>query len=459
MSTNPDNGFAEAVANMSMEKSPFFHEYVFYMHLIAQCRIKYDPGMQAAAGVSFNKDHYVLHLNPNDMHGKDKEGKEVTVLGFNMGMPLEHRIGILKHEMLHIALAHVDRFKMHIDPDALKEGHMDKKSMQLFMKFNIAADCALDQEINRDHLPEYAIYPDNFPNPKAKSHPRESTEFYYELLDDDTMDDMMESGAQGVGMPGEGEGGEGDEEGEGGSPGQGTTVGIDDHSTWLESSGEASFQSEITKRMVERAGSETTKSKGTLPSSYSDMIENLTIRREVNWKQMLRRIVGNKKANQRRTLMRKDRRMPNANWIKGRVKDRIFELGVISDVSGSVSDSALYDLWGEVISICDTFKTPVKIVQVDTQPTEPEELSRTTKKIERKACGGTYLSPAIEMFKTKGIKYDALVVTTDGYLFGDDIEPFAALKKPIIWLIEENGQVMPEMNSGQMRAIKLTKEK
>lgn len=447
--------FNEAVANMSMEKSPFFYEYVFYMHLIAQCKIVFDDKMKAAAGVSFKKDHYVLALNPLDMKGKDKNGNEVVIQGFNMGMPLEQRIGILKHEMLHIALGHIGRFKLHVDPDALKDGHFDKDAWKQFMKFNIAADCALDQEIKREHLPSYAIYPDNFPNPKADKHWKESTEFYYELLDDKTMEEIMKNMQQ-PGQGGSGEG-QGEEDGEGGNgTGQGNSFGVDDHSTWLDSEGDNVFQDEITKRMVERAGSETTKSKGSLPSSYSQMIDNLTVRREVNWKQMLRRIVGNKKANQRKTLLRKDRRLPHANWIKGRVKDRIFELGVVSDVSGSVSDSSLYELWGEIISICDTFKVPVQMVQVDTQPTEPMELTRQCKKLERKACGGTYLSPALDKFKEKGIKYDALVVTTDGYLFGDDIEPFQALKVPVIWLIEEGGNVMNEMNTGQMRAIRLT---
>lgn len=449
MSTKQDiTAFESAIANMSMEKSPFFQDYVFYMHLVSQCHININKELQAAAGVSFKRDHYILHLNPNNITSKDKYGKETTILGFNMEMPIEQRIGVLKHEMLHIALNHVGRFKLHVDPEELKEGHYDQKAMKQFMKFNIAADCALDQEINRKHLPSYAIYPDNFPNKKADKHWKESTEFYYELLDDESIEKIMgNSNVSGVAVPGSGE-----------ASGK-ATVGVDDHSTWLESEGDSFLQSEITKRMVERAGAETMKTRGNLPSNYSQIIENLTIRREVCWKQILRRIVGNKKANQRKTLMRKDRRMPNANWIKGKIKARTFTLGVISDVSASVSDEALYELWGEIISICDTFKTSVKMVQVDSQPSEPEELTKASRKIERKHCGGTFLSPAIKMFKDKGITADAYVVTTDGFLHESDLDPFVALKKPVIWLIEEKGKVMDLMNTGQMRAIKLSKNK
>ena len=59
------------------------------------------------------------------------------------------------------------------------------------------------------------------------------------------------------------------------------------------------------------------------------------------------------------------------------------------------------------------------------------------------------------MLKEHKIKYDALVITTDGYLFGNDIGPFKELNIPVIWLIEKKGQIMGKMNSGKMQAIKL----
>jgi predicted metal-dependent peptidase len=128
---------------------------------------------------------------------------------------------------------------------------------------------------------------------------------------------------------------------------------------------------------------------------------------------------------------------------------------VVSDVSGSVCNEALHSLWGEIINICKVYNTPVTMVQVDTQPSKPQELSKGVKTVERKACGGTYLSPAIEKFKEYKVNYDALVITTDGYLFDEDITPFQELNIPIVWLIEPNGQLMSQMNNGKMKGIKL----
>ena len=333
--------------------------------------------------------------------------------------PLEQRLGTLKHEMLHIAFGHLFRF--------------DKEDTN-FSNFNLAADCALNQEINREHIPN-GYFPDNFPNKEADEHWGQTTEFYYNLLDNTKNDDDDSSGnGQGQDSLAEGKG----------NPAESKLVG--DHGKWKETEGDEYVQQEITKNMLEKAADNTTKSRGNLPANYAEMLDNITRRREVDWKKVVRNIVGNKKANVRKTLMRKDRRMPGANWIKGRTKDRIFELAVISDVSGSVSDEALTILWGEIVNICHMFNTPVKVVQVDTEPKAPEELTKTTKAIKRKARGGTYLSPAIKTLEEHKVTYNALVITTDGELCTSDVEPFSRLRVPVIWLIEHTGRVMPSMN-------------
>jgi predicted metal-dependent peptidase len=425
--------FGEAVANMAMSTSPFYNDYVFYMHLLSQCRVVFDEKLPAPAGVSFSTAYYTLWINPlkSILLGVDKEGKEVYTQGFTEEMPLAHRIGVIKHEMLHIAFGHL-----------IRVGDKD------FRGYNYASDCALNQEIKRDHLPKGAIYPDNYPVKKnTKVLENESAEYYYDLLE---KSDKASKNGKGEG---DGSGGEGNGEGE--DTGSDPTGG---HGKWKESEGDPDLQQEITKNMVERSANQTQQGRGNLPSNYSTMIDNLIIKREVDWKKVLRSIVGNKKANIRKTLLRRDRRQPNASWIKGKTKDRIFSLGAISDVSGSVSDVPLMKLWSEVISLCKTFDTDVYMVQVDTQPTEPEKLTKNTRKLERKRCGGTILYPAIEQFSKSGIHYDALLVTTDGYLDSEDVAYFARLKVPVVWLIEPDGQVMQEMNSGRMRAIQLKKD-
>lgn len=387
--------FEETVANL-FSNIKYASSYLFYGHLIGQCRIIFDEAMEAPAGVNFELDHYNLFIGPS----------------FN-DFTLEQRMGILKHEMLHIL-----------------NGHMKRKGDRDHQGFNYATDCAINQHIDRRHLPDGCIYPDNFPS-KHKIPDGQTAEQYYELLDREYKDGSQSQ------------------------PGQGKGKVLDDHDKWGESTGDGELQDDITKGMLERAVANTQKSRGDIPSSFSDWLSLFSHKRELDWKKLLQHIVGNKRVGIRKVITRPDRRLPNFEWIKGRTKDRKFDLLVISDVSGSVSDKGLLSLWGEVRHICDITKSAVNLIQVDSRPCKPEELTKHTKSIERKACGGTILHPALKMASDHKIHYDALVITTDGYLDHSDIAKFAKLKVPTIWLIEPDGHIMDEMTHHGMRAFKL----
>ena len=414
--TNPRYSFEEAIANM-FSNPKYASTYLFYAHVLGQCSVIFKDDLPAAAGVRFQTDHYVLCINPEGPINPETNKREG---GFN-DTPLEHRLGILKHEMLHIL-----------------NGHIARKEDRDHNTFNYATDCAINQLITRSHLPDYVIYPDNLLG--GKPCPENLTaEQYYELISKELGDKDNQP------------------EGGPGKPGSGTPQGrlVDDHDIWNESTGDSELQDDITKNMIEKSVTATQKSRGNIPSEMASWLDMFTHKREVDWRQVLRGIVGNKRVGSRKTLMRRDRRLPNFEWIKGSTKDRLFSLLVISDVSGSVSDSALLDLWGEVRFICDITQSAVDLIQVDTNPSIPEQLAKNTKIIQRKACGGTNLHPALDMAKKHKLDFNALVVTTDGYLSSFDVEKFATLRVPVIWLIENQGQIMPEMLENGMRAFML----
>ena len=425
----PDrSGFDEAVANL-FSNPKYAPNYLFYGHMVGQCRVVFDTTMKAPAGVNFMHDHFNLYINPNDTwveadpaklaSAKHKpqtrqtpEGKtEICLKGFN-SYTLEQRLGILKHEMLHILYNHMRR-----------KGDRDHQG------FNIASDCAINQLIERSHIPAEGIFIDQFPSSTGKVPANLTAEQYYELIDKNYDPDQ---------------------------PGSGSGQCIDDHDKWDESQGDGDLSEDIAKGMADRAVSQTQKSRGNVPSELSEWLSLLSRKREVTWQQLLRHITGNKRVGIRKTILRPDRRLPNSEWIKGRTKDRRYSVLIISDVSGSVSDKGLLSLWSEVRNICELTQSSINLIQVDTQPSKPEKLTKNTKTIQRKACGGTYLSPALEMARKHKLDFQAIVVTTDAYLDKSDVLEFKKLGKPVIWLIEKEGaEPMPEMLENNMRAFKL----
>jgi predicted metal-dependent peptidase len=396
----------ETVNAMSVMASPYSRDYVFYMHMLSQCSVFFTDEVPTAA-VTFKRDHYELLLNPEFMEP----------------LPIEQRLGVIKHEQLHILNGHLT-FQLDLE-----------RNMQ---SWNYATDCAINQMITGDHLPQGCILPASFPS-KKKCPDNLSAVQYYDFLEDNKDESKMPQS------------GEGDREGGDGAPT------MDDHSTWQDSEGDPQIAKDLAKSMAEKSADATQKSSspGTIPSEYSDWINLLSTKREVDWKKVLRNIVGNKKANRRKTILRRDRRSPHFEHIKGKTKDRVFELLVVCDVSGSVSDSDLQQTLPEICSISKLTNTPTSLIQVDTQPCEPEKIKAQITRFERKASGGTQLAPALTKADECGLKYDALVVITDGYLFNDDINPFRETGKKVIWLITPDGQIMDEMNEGKMMAIRL----
>jgi len=374
-------------------------DYLFYAHMLGQCSIKIRENMGGPAGVKFSNDHYDLFIDPEYFDEYDLVG----------------RLAILKHEMLHILGDHIHRVQ-------------DRN----FTLFNIATDCAINQLINSDHLPKDGIIPQTLEEKYELKLKRfmEGEYYYDELLKEQEEQDQDFS------------------ESNNGNP-------MDSHETWQESEGDPDLQQDVTKKMIERSQAETIKGNGKVPSNCAEWLKLHSRKSEVNWKKELRMIVSNKKTSKRPTIMRKDRRMPHRTELRGKTRDRTFDLLVIADVSGSMSDEAVISTLQEVRQICDVCNTNVNLIQIDTVAYEPEVLTKKTNVLTRKGQGGTKLSPALEKAKEHNISYDAVVVLTDGGLWGDDISQFVSLNKKVIWLIEPTGYILEEMNSGKMKAIKL----
>lgn len=474
MKLRQDRGKLDDTLSAMFSNPLYSHDYLYYAHMIGMCRIIIDDNMKATAGVNFMHDHYNLYIKPNSewvpfdaikdnidpasmadaLKNTQKQNGILmyqSVIGFD-DLSLLERLAVLKHEMLHILYHHIQR-----------QGDRDHKL------WNYATDCALNQHIKKEHLPEWVILPkkmEKLTNCAVKEN--ESSEFYYDLF----KEEMKNQNKNGQGKS-QGESSESNESGDGDPsdrwknfdpnqmfPGEPQ---LDDHDVWSNSEGDKTIQKDLTSKMIEKARDETIRQAhggpGAVPQQISDWLKLMSTKSEVNWKKVLRGIVGNKRVGRRSTIMRQDRRFPKREDLRGKTRDRMFNLLVVADVSGSMSDKALLETLSEVRNICDLTKTDVDLIQIDTQAYPPEKLTKKSKLIERKGNGGTYLNRALEMADKHNIDYQAIVVLTDGGLFGDDVPYFERTGKKVIWLIESTGQILDSMNTSRMRAFKLKASK
>lgn len=383
----------------------YSHTYLFYAHIISQCHIKIDKTLPAPAGVLFNIDHYVLYINPNffDL--------------FN----LPGRLAILKHETLHILYNHVGRQGNKIHED-----------------WNEATDCAINQHINIDHLPEVGILPHKLEKKYGAKFPiNKASETYYDIIKENKKNTNNQSPKSG--------------QGEGGTP-------MDSHSLWEKSSVTNEIQSEVTKKMMETARETTSRKNGEIPAEYGDWLEIFSSKSEVSWETVLKRVTGRKKIGKRKTIKKPHRRFPNRKDLRGTQKNKTFNLLIVADVSGSMSDVAILKTLAEVKHICKMTNTSIDLVQIDTVPHTPEKLTKNTKVIKRKGNGGTILFSAVQKARDYNIDVDAVVVLTDGYVSSTDVDNFGSLGVKVIWLVEPSGTIPDRLPTKNMPAFKLEKK-
>tara|TARA_Y100000361_G_scaffold152957_1_gene173601 strand:+ start:1218 stop:2378 length:1161 start_codon:yes stop_codon:yes gene_type:complete len=361
---------ADMVARAS--KTLMFSEPFYGLFLVGLNK-KYRKDLPTA-GVSKNGIGIQLAINPE----------------FFEGLPEKHRIGLLKHELLHVSFGHLvmrDKFKC---PKL----------------FNIAADLEINQYINSDYLPEGGITMEMFADLNLNS--RAGTTYYYEKLEEAQQEGNCPNLENILNQM------------DGNS--------IYDHQTWdefeeLSEADKKLIQKQIEHQLKETADA-TEKRQGHIPGELAELIQRLRVVEPpaFPWKQYLRRFVGNSSISYTKKLRRKYNKRYTANpGLKIKFKNHIC-VGV--DTSGSVSNSELKEFMNE---LCHMHKTghQITVVQCDTQ-INSIEIFNPKKDWEIKGRGGTDFQPVIDHYNEKK-EYTALIYLTDGEAYTPDNCPKNAL--------------------------------
>ena len=360
-------------------KTLMFKEPYYGLFLIGLNKIYSDK--LPTAGVSKNGIGVQLTMNPE----------------FMLGLNELQRMGLIKHELLHISFGHLilrDRFKC---PKL----------------FNIAADLEINQYIDDDMLPEGGVTLEMFEDLNLDR--RAGTTYYYEKLEEAQC--------------------------EGNCPAlenilnQMTGNSIYDHPTWdefddLSEADKKLVQKQIEHQMKETA-EQTEKRCGNIPGELSEVIRRLLYVEppSFNWKQYLRRFVGNSSISYTKKLRRKyNKRYTGNPGLKIKFKNHIL-VGV--DTSGSVSNSELKEFMNELNHMHKTGHQ-ITVAQCDTN-IGSIEVFNPKKDWDITGRGGTDFQPVIDHYNEKKGAYTALIYLTDGEAHTPDDCP-----KNTLWVHSSN---------------------
>lgn len=344
----------------------------FYGLLLIALNKKWNDKLVPTAGVCLRKINYELMINPDFWESLE---------------PIQ-KVGILKHELLHIAFFHLVNYDKYKHKDIL----------------NMAMDIEINQYIDRSWLPEKGCFLENFEHLNLE--PKKGTVYYYEKLmeakeaQDQIMQmimDALAAGEDSVELP------------------NGDTVKIQKHN-WeevaqMDEATQKLIESQ-TKHIVLQVAEQVEKSKGTIPGEFAELIKKL---QEVepakfDWKGYMRRFAGKSvKTYTKKSRRKYNKRLPDFPGLK--IKKQKHILAAI-DTSGSVSTKELKEFLNELYHLKKT-GSDVTLIQCDTAishvgPFDPKQ------DLHIHGRGGTSFQPVIDYYNEHMNEFSCMFYFTDG---------------------------------------------
>jgi predicted metal-dependent peptidase len=185
---------------------------------------------------------------------------------------------------------------------------------------------------------------------------------------------------------------------------------------------------------------------GKMGGTGSRDLEEL-LKPQVDWREVLREFISTTCAgNDYSTWARPNRRlMSQGVYMPSGISQRVGELVVAIDTSGSISNSTLTAFLSEVKSICDTvYPEQVRLLYwghevVGDESYKTDELDGLITSTKPMGGGGTDVNCVTQYMTAEGINPQACIVLTDGYLCGN----WGEWSCPVLWTVIDNKSAVP----------------
>ena len=389
---------AQSLSKISKElmlKEPY---YGFFLIMLNKVWRKDLP----TAGVSKQNINYQLAINEE----------------FWMGLSDMHKMGLLKHELLHIAFGHLTSFS----------SFSNKKLA------NVAMDMEINQYIEDSWLPEGGIKLEDYADLKLDK--KAGCRYYYDQLlrlqdekdkngttGNTPMDNLLDNIASGD---------------------------VPDHSTWEEFEDMTDAEKKLIEKQVQKilqdAKEQTVKKRGTVPGEIEGLIviEEIT-KAKFDWRGYIRRFTGvSTKVFTKKIRRKENRRYEDNPGLKIKMRQHML---LAIDTSGSVSDTELAEFMNEIHHIYKA-GVDITIVQCDTSIKSIEPY-RGKNEINVLGRGGTEFDPVLDYYNANLKKYTSLVYFTDGECY-TSVKP----KSKVLWVLSERSSMNGDL-PGQVIKLEL----
>jgi predicted metal-dependent peptidase len=404
----------------------FVLKYNYWGYLFSRIRRQADSNLPSIMGVGPEPDGTIcLYYNPVLVDGTD----DVNVTK------------VIEHEGMHLLDKHI--------PRSIKIMSNETNPQIKNIKFNIwnqAADCGVNQQakFKNDFIINGKKWPICLPETMNLPENKISEWYYLELLKHINIVKITSGGKNG--------------NGKGGGDGKNPIPGIGDHGKWKSNlKGVADLDAlarkveQHVRRLVKDSVKTFNKDRGRLPAHIAELIDKNLAPPKAPYYQIIRKLVRGSRLskfkrsptriNRKRTyaFYLKDLDLPQMSPFPGKQRDFTFDIVILLDTSGSMSDNDVKEGLSGVKNILEKDRhCYTTILEVD-DGVEKEYVCKRVHDIQFtiKGRGGTTLGPGLE--RARELRCDVCLVFTDGFTENINMIPRKKLPKKIIWVIGKNG--------------------
>jgi predicted metal-dependent peptidase len=399
----------------------FVLKYNYWGYLFSRIRRKAKKGFGSIMAVSPETDGTISLIYDADLVSKTEDSQILK---------------IIEHEGMHLLNKHIPRLLRIISNEVI-----DSRKIAKMKIFNIAADCSVNVQANiRDPIiidskPWPPMLPEMFDLPEGKI----TEDYYLELLErSDKMKEEIKKMLEEYGL----------------------NEAFSNHKEWIEGmEGVADLNSLSRKvdqhlqNIIKESVKGFNKDRSSLPAHISQLIEDALAPPKAPYYQIIRKLIRgsrftkfkrsptriNRKRTYTFTLTGDDKCIPEISPFPGKARDTTFDIVVLIDTSGSMSDKDVLEGLSGVKNIIENDRhCYTTILEVDAAVEREYRVKKIRDiQFDIKGRGGTTLRPGLERARQLGC--DVCLAFTDGYTENINDIDRKLLPKKLIWVITQGG--------------------
>ena len=383
----------------------FVLKYNYWGYLFSRIRRRPATGFGSIMGVRAENDGTLsLLYEPTLMAGTDDS----------------NLVKVIEHEGMHLLNKHIPRLIRILS----NETDMSRKGLKIKV-WNVASDCAANQQMKLFDpvIIDGKPWPPQLPE-AWDMEPDQMTETYFYWLLKNKVQEVN------VAMPG-----------------------IGGHEGWADFKGVSDLSSLARKTdhhiqdIIRESVKTFNRERGNLPSHIADLIQGALSPPKAPYYQIIQKLVkGSRFTKYKRSPTRMNRKrvyvfklggkvIPAISPFPGKARDVTFDIAVLLDTSGSMSNDAILEGLSGVKNIIEKDRhCYTTVLEVDACVEKEYQVKKIRDiQFDVKGRGGTTLRPGLERARELGV--DVCLAFTDGYTENINQIPRKALPKRIIWVL------------------------